>query len=518
MELSQLLFTFFVFICGAVLALIGWSSIYRKKIGGFIEIASEMIEKAEKDADALKIKNEIGFQKAELKHQKYLNQLSNKEKEKVYAEEQRIKKREDKLEKRVALTDKKELDLEKRESKIADIEKRLSRIELTHKESESALRKKYECLGGMDSKQAKEALLKEVEAEVTIEAAKLSQDIKREAKENAETDARRLMSTVINRLAASYVSEATVTTIPLPSEEIKGRIIGREGRNIKTLERLTGVNFILDDTPGTIILSAFDPVRKEVAKASLKELFTDGRIHPSRIEEVVPEAEERIMREVKKAGEDVVFQLGIVDMHPELIAILGKLKYRYSYGQNILKHSAEVANIMCIMAAELGLDTDRAKRIGLLHDIGKAFTQVSDDPHALIGYDLALKYGESKEVANGIGCHHYEIPPETIEGSLCSAADALSGARPGARIDAVENYIKRLQDLEDLAYEFPGVEKAYALQAGKEVRVVLLPEMIDDAGATMLARNLSKQIKKRLNYPGKIRITVTREKRIVEYA
>ena len=309
-----------------------------------------------------------------------------------------------------------------------------------------------------------------------------------------------------------------MNTVSIPNDEMKGRIIGREGRNIRSLEQATGVNIIIDDTPGAIVLSGFDPIRLQVAKMALADLVHDGRIHPTRIEEVVEKAKLNIDKIIKKHGEDAALRAGIMNLHPDLIKLLGKLKFRYSYGQNVLDHSLEVAHLMGIMAAELGLDVNLAKRMGLLHDFGKAVSHEIEGPHAIIGHDLALKYGESAEVANGIGCHHGEMPSLTIEASLCSAADAISASRQGARSEFVEEYIKRLKKLEDLAHEFPGVEKAYAMQAGREVRVVVLPDQVDDDGIITLARDLTKRIESELNYPGKIKVTVIREKRIVEYA
>jgi ribonuclease Y len=299
---------------------------------------------------------------------------------------------------------------------------------------------------------------------------------------------------------------------------MKGRIIGREGRNIRALERETGINFIIDDTPGAVVLSGFDPVRKHIAKMALTELVQDGRIHPTRIEEVVEKATLNVHKQIKQYGEDAALRAGAMNLHPELINLLGKLKFRYSYGQNVLDHSLEVSHLMGLMAAEMGLDIRLAKRIGLLHDVGKAVTHEIEGSHAIIGHDLALKYGESKEAANGIGCHHHEMPPLTIEADLCSAADAISASREGARIEAVEEYIKRLKKLEDMAAEYPGVDRAYAMQAGREIRIVVLPNEIDDAGVINLARELTKRIEQELSYPGKIKVTVIREMRVVEYA
>jgi ribonuclease Y len=340
----------------------------------------------------------------------------------------------------------------------------------------------------------------------------------KEAKEESEHEASRIIALTINRLAVPCVSEVTINTVSIPNEEMKGRIIGREGRNIRALEKATGITFIIDETPGAIVLSGFDPIRMQIAKMTIAELVQDGRIHPTRIEEAVEKAKQNITKLIKKYGEDAALRSGCINLHPDLINLLGKLKFRYSYGQNILEHSLEVAHLMGMMAAELGLDSRLAKRIGLLHDVGKAISHEVEGTHAIIGHDLALKCGESKEVANGIGCHHGEMEATTVEGSLCSAADAISATRQGARCEHVEEYVKRLKKLEELACEFPGVEKAYAMQAGREVRVVVLPDQVNDDAVITLARDLTKRIENDLNYPGKIKVTVIREKRVVEYA
>jgi ribonuclease Y len=299
---------------------------------------------------------------------------------------------------------------------------------------------------------------------------------------------------------------------------MKGRVIGREGRNIRMLERELGVNILVDDTPGAIVLSGFDPIRKHLAKLVLTELLQDGRIHPTRIQEVIERQRQEIDRQIHQFGEDAAMRAGAINLHPELMALLGRLKFRFSYGQNILEHSLEVSYLMGLMAEELGLSAPLARRIGLLHDIGKAVSHEVSGSHALIGRDLALKYGESPEVANGIGCHHREIEPITVEGSLCGAADALSASRPGARIGALDEYVKRLQDLEEITQEFPGVERAYVMQAGREIHVSVLPDAVDDAGLVNLARAISERIEAKLNYPGRIKVIVVREKRIVAYA
>ena len=354
--------------------------------------------------------------------------------------------------------------------------------------------------------------------EVRIDTANYIKKMTRQTEEDAERLASRILATAINRLAVPCVSESTVNTVALPSDELKGRIIGKEGRNIRALERATGVSFLIDDTPGAVVLSAFDPIKLHIAKHALIDLLKDGRIHPTRIEEAVDKASASIDRKIKEAGENAALRTGQINLHPEIILLLGKLNFRFSYGQNVLEHSIEVSHLMGMIASELHLDVQLAKRIGLLHDMGKAVSHEISGTHALIGRDLALKYGENEAVANGIGCHHREIDPITTEGSFCGAADAISASRPGARTEAIEDYIKRVKRLEELAYEFPGIEKAYALQAGKELCVVVVPEIIDDSGLIHLARDLTKRIEKEFHYSGKIKVSVIREKRAVEYA
>lgn len=488
------------------------------KLKSFQVLAKEIMMRAELDAEALK-KNALLTAKqnqVELNHQQEL--IWQSEKKNLLKEEERIKLREDKLENRMNLVEKKLSDIEKREALIIARKTQLDAEKKQTLDCHQKLIQELERISGLSSAEAKEALTDRLTNEVRKEAAHIIRRVKKEAEEEAETEATRIISTAINRLAASCVSEATVCTVAIPNEEMKGRIIGREGRNIRALERATGVNFIIDDTPGAVVLSGFDPIRKYVAKLSITELMLDGRIHPTRIEEAVEKSVKNVQKQIRHYGEDAALRAGAMNIHPELITLLGKLKFRFSLGQNVLDHSIEVSHLMGLMAAELGLDVRLAKRLGLLHDIGKAVSHEVEGSHALIGHDLAIKFGESKEVANGIGCHHQEMEPITVEGSLCSAADAISASRPGARIEAVEEYIRRLKRLEDLALEFPGVEKAFAMQAGREVRVVVLPEVIDDDGLIHLARNLTKRIESDLEYPGKIKVTVLREKRAIEYA
>lgn len=513
-HLTELLFTLAGFVLGFTLLWI----YYWSKTGGIKNLSANIIEKAEIEAETLKKTSELVLRQKQVDQQRDLEQTWQSERKKLQREEERIKQREDKLESRMNLVEKKLFDIEKREAILigrkAQLDEEKKQISTLHIQLLTELEK----ASGLSSTEAKDILMSRLTNEVKTESANLIRRIKKEAEEEAERKAASIIATAINRLAVSCASEATVCTVAIPNEEMKGRIIGREGRNIRSLERATGVNFIIDDTPNAVVISGFDPIRKHIAKTALTELIQDGRIHPTRIEEVVEKATTNVNKQIKQYGEDAALRAGAMNLHPELIILLGKLKFRYSYGQNVLEHSLEVSHLLGMMAAELGLDVRLARRIGLLHDIGKAVTHEIEGSHAIIGHDLAFKYGETKDIANGIGCHHQEMPPTTIEGRLCSVADAISASRPGARIEAVEEYIKRLKQLEEMAYQFPGVEKAYSLQAGREILVIVLPESVDDDGATTLARDLTKRIESELSYPGKIKVTVIREKRVIEYA
>ncbi|MBA3815683.1 MAG: ribonuclease Y [Parachlamydiaceae bacterium] len=503
---------------GSSLGAVGLWSIQRFKLTHFKQIAEEILKKAEMDGDALKRAAEITLKQNLLDQQRELELQWQTEKRKAQREEDRLKQREDKLETRMNVVDKKLSDIEKRESQLMAQQTQLENEKKLVVTTQGKLIEQLEKAAGFSISEAKEYLIAQITNDVKTEAAHLIRRTKKEAEEEAENEANKIIATAINRLAVRCVSEATVNTVAIPNDEMKGRIIGREGRNIRALERATGINFIIDETPNAVVLSGFDPVRMQIAKSSLTELLKDGRIHPTRIEEVVEKTKQDIQKLIRQHGEDAALRAGAMNLHPDLIMLVGKLKFRYSYGQNILDHSLEVSHLMGIMAAELGLNVRLARRIGLLHDFGKAVSHEMEGSHAIIGHDLALKFGESKDVANGIGCHHYEMEATTIEGSLCSAADAISASRQGARSEPVEEYVTRLKKLEDLALEYPGVEKAYAMQAGREVRVIVVPELIDDDGVEALAKDLTQKIEKNLSYPGKIKVTIIREKRFVEYA
>ncbi len=419
--------------------------------------------------------------------------------------------KEETLDRKVDSNEKKEEALNRKELEIE-----ATRTQL--KEVYSRQLNELERISGMTSGEARQILLSDIEKEIQHEAAIMIKDIENKAKEAGEKRAREIISLAIQRCAADHVAEATVAVIPLPSDEMKGRIIGREGRNIRAFETLTGIDLIIDDTPEAVILSGFDPIRREVARIALEKLIIDGRIHPARIEEMVEKAQKEVNGQIREAGEQATFDTGVHGLHPELITLLGRLKFRTSYGQNVLKHSIEVSYLAGLMASELGVDVQTAKRAGLLHDIGKSVDHEVEGPHVTIGVDLAKKYRESQEVVHAIASHHGDEEPNTIIAVLVQAADAVSAARPGARRETLESYIKRLEKLEEIASSFEGVEKSFAIQAGREVRIMVKPDKVDDLGTIRLVREIAKKIEKELDYPGQIKVVIIRETRVVEYA
>jgi ribonucrease Y len=425
--------------------------------------------------------------------------------------EERLVAKEEGLEAKVALLDRREATLHDREQAV----------EVARHELESAAdehRRRLEQVAAMTAAEAKTMLVKQVEEDAKRDAMGLVRDLEQQAREEADRRARKIVTLAIQRVSSEQTSESTVSVLPLPSDDMKGRIIGREGRNIRAFEAVTGVNLIIDDTPEAVLLSCFDPVRREIGRLTLEKLVSDGRIHPARIEETYDRARQEVEGEVRRAGEDACLEVGITDLHPELVRVLGRLKYRTSYGQNVLRHLVETAHLAGIMASELGMDVQLAKRCGFLHDIGKALTHEVEGSHAIIGAELARRLKERPEVVHAIEAHHGEVEQRTIEAVLTQSADAISGGRPGARRETLESYVKRLERLEEIAGSYPGVDKVFAMQAGREVRIMVKPEDVDDVAAQVLARDLAKRVEQELQYPGQIKITVVREVRSVEYA
>jgi ribonuclease Y len=411
-----------------------------------------------------------------------------------------------------------EAELARREAELARREAELERERDALSGGRQELERELERVSGMSAARAKQLLLKEIEEQAQHDAARRIRQIEEQTKREAERRVRNILSVCMQRLAAGHAAETTVSVVQLSADDMKGRIIGREGRNIRALENLTGVDFIIDDTPGAVVLSGFDGVRREIARITLEKLLQDGRIHPARIEEMYYQAKSELDGHIVEMGEQAVFDAGVQGLNPELIKILGRLKFRTSYGQNVLAHSIEVAHLAAMMAGELGASAKTARRAALLHDIGKAVTHEVEGPHALVGGDLARKYGESEAVAHAMEAHHNEVEPQTIEAVIVQAADALSGARPGARGESLEQYVKRLRDLEQIATRHKGVDKVYAMQAGREIRVMVAPGAIDDDAATLLSYEIAREIEKELDYPGQIKVTVIRESRAIEYA
>ena len=483
----------------------------QKKVLFLEKEADDLVEKAKKEAESTKKEAILEAKEEVHRLRNDLDRDSRERRNEIQRLERRILQREESLDKKSDLLEKKEETINKRLQEIDQMEENVQQLYVKRREE-------LERISNLTSEEAKEILLGEVRKEVSHDAALLIKEIESKAKEEADKKSREIITTAIQRCAADHVSESTVHVVALPNDEMKGRIIGREGRNIRTLETLTGVDLIIDDTPEAVILSSFDPIRREVARIALEKLIVDGRIHPARIEEMVERAKKDVENDIKEEGEQATLETGVHGLHPEIIRLLGRLKYRTSYGQNVLKHSIEVAYLASVMASELGLDVNLAKRAGLLHDIGKAIDQEQEGPHALIGGDFAKKYHESPLVVNAIAAHHGDVEMMSLEAVLVQAADAISAARPGARRETLEAYIKRLEKLEEIANSYEGVDKSYAIQAGREIRIMVKPEQIDDAGSIELARNLAKSVEEQLEYPGQIKINVIREIRAVDFA
>ena len=481
------------------------------KIGNAESRAREIIDDAVKTAEAKKKESLLEIKEESIKTK---NELEKETKERraelqryekrVLSKEESLDKKSDAIERREAAFTAKEEHLRQREAKVEELSKQ--RVQ------------ELERISGLTSEQAKEYLLKTVEDDVKHDTAKMIKEMEAQAKEEADKKAKEYVVTAIQRCAADHVAETTISVVQLPNDEMKGRIIGREGRNIRTLETLTGVELIIDDTPEAVVLSGFDPIRREVARIALEKLIVDGRIHPARIEEMVEKAQKEVDTIIREEGEAAALEVGVHGIHPELIKLLGRMKFRTSYGQNALKHSIEVAQLSGLLAGEIGLDVRLAKRAGLLHDIGKSIDHDVEGSHIQIGVDLCRKYKESATVINAVESHHGDVEPETLIACVVQAADTISAARPGARRETIETYTNRLKQLEDISNQFKGVEKSFAIQAGREIRIMVVPEQVSDADMVLLARDISKQIEYELEYPGQIKVNVIRESRVTDYA
>ena len=490
--------------------------IYRKKIaesklGNAEEEANRIVSMAKVEAENLKKEEIIKAKEEIMANRKELDQEIKERRGEVQKQEARLIQKEENLDRRSENFEKKEQEVEKH---IEELENKKQEVNNLYDEQLSKLQQ----IASLTKEQAREKLLHEIEKDVTSEKAEIIREAAKKAKEEAVKNAKEVLTYAVQKCAADHSQETTVSIVALPSDDMKGRIIGREGRNIKALETLTGVDLIIDDTPEAVVLSGFDPLRREVAKIALEKLLDDGRIHPAKIEETVEKAKQELAETIKEEGERAVLETGVIGLHPDIIKLIGKLKYRTSYGQNVLNHSIEVSNLARIMAEELGLDAKLARRAGLLHDIGKALDHDMEGTHVEIGVEILKKYKENPLVINAVEAHHEDVEPQTLEAVLIQAADAISASRPGARRETLEAYIKRLQNLEEIADSFEGVEKSFAVQAGREVRILVKPEKITDDQMTILARDVSKRVEQEMDYPGQIKINVIRETRVVDYA
>lgn len=484
---------------------------YDSKVGSAEEKSREIIDEALKTAETKKREALLEAKEESLKTKNELEKETKERRAELQRYEKRVLSKEENVEKKADALEKKEADLVRRENILS---KRTAEVESQYEQGIQEL----ERISGLTSEQAKEYLLKSVEEDVKHDTAKLIKELENKAKEEADKKARDLVVTAIQRCAADHVAETTVSVVQLPNDEMKGRIIGREGRNIRTLETLTGVELIIDDTPEAVVLSGFDPIRREVARIALERLIVDGRIHPARIEEMVEKAQKEVENNMREEGEAACLEVGIHGIHPELVKLLGKMKFRTSYGQNALKHSIEVAQLSGLLASELGVDVRLAKRAGLLHDIGKSVDHDMEGTHVQLGADLCKKYKESATVLNAVESHHGDVEPTSLISCIVQAADTISAARPGARRETLETYTNRLKQLEDITNSFKGVDKSFAIQAGREVRIMVVPEQISDDDMILLARDVSKRIEDELEYPGQIKVNVIRESRVTDYA
>ena len=482
-----------------------------EKIGTAEEKARNIIDEALKTAETKKREALLEAKEESLKTKNELEKETRERRSELQKYEKRVLAKEESVDRKANAMERREAEYSAKETELKKKEKKVDEL---HDQGVQEL----ERISGLTSEQAKDYLLKSVEDEVKIDTAKLYKELESKAKEDAAKKAKEYVVTAIQKCAADHVSEATISVVQLPSDEMKGRIIGREGRNIRTLETLTGVELIIDDTPEAVVLSGFDPIRREVARIALEKLIVDGRIHPARIEEMVEKAQKEVDTMIREEGESAALEVGVHGIHPELLKLLGRMKFRTSYGQNALKHSVEVAQLSGLLAGEIGLDVRLAKRAGLLHDIGKSIDHDVEGSHIQIGVDLCRKYKESATVINAVEAHHGDVEPETLIACVVQAADTISAARPGARRETLETYTNRLKQLEDITNQFKGVDKSFAIQAGREIRVMVVPEQVSDADMVLLARDIAKQIEFELEYPGQIKVNVIRESRVTDYA
>ncbi len=482
-----------------------------EKIGTAEEKARSIIDNAIKTAETKKRESLLEVKEQSLQAKNEVDREIKERRAEISKQERRIQSKEDALDRKTDAMEKREQDYTQKE---ASLQKKQSQLDELYAREVTEL----ERISGMTSEEAKEYLLKSVQDDVKIDVAKMYRELVEQAKEDADKKAKEVVVNSIQRCAVDHVAESTISVVQLPNDEMKGRIIGREGRNIRTIETLTGVDLIIDDTPEAVVLSAFDPVRREIARIALEKLIVDGRIHPARIEEMVEKARREVETQIREEGEQAAFDVGIHNLHPELIKLLGRMKFRTSYGQNALKHSIEVAQLTGLMAGECGVDVRLAKRAGLLHDIGKSIDHEVEGTHVQIGADLCRKYKENQTVINAVESHHGDVEPTSLIACLVQAADAISASRPGARRETLDNYTNRLRQLEDIANNFKGVEKSFAIQAGREVRVMVVPDQVNDANMVLLARDIAKQIEAELEYPGQIKVNVIRESRATDYA
>jgi ribonuclease Y len=488
------------------------------KVGSAEEHSRKIVVEAEKQAENIRKEAQLQSKEDLYRAKADFERETRNKRQDVQKTEKRLAQKEENLEKKVDLIDQKEAAITRREKNLESREKTVKDMEEKYTHAIEDQRKLLEKISGMTAEEAKRLLMQSLENEAKHEAARTIRRVEEETKENADKIARNIIASAIQRYSAEYVAEKTVSLVHLPNDEMKGRIIGREGRNIRTIEQLTGVDLIIDDTPEAILISAFDPTRREVARIALERLISDGRIHPARIEEVVEKVRQEIDVSIREAGEQATFDIGTHRVNPEVVKLLGRLKFRTSFDQNVLQHSLEVAFFCGMMASELGLNVKSAKRAGLLHDIGKAVDHEVEGSHAVIGADLAKKYGEVEEIVHAIAAHHDDVKAQTVLAVLVQAADALSAARPGARREMLVTYVKHLQDIEEIANSFPGVSKSYAVQAGREVRIIVESKDVSDDDSVVLAKDVAKKIEESLSYPGQIKVTVIRETRAVEFA